>query len=94
MSVVWAVEPTDTNPDIASQVSNVFLWKPVSSYQDSYVHFLRGDLQEICKQKCYRKELLIMLEEFQDKYLQVSHHGLSALTWHHEHEPQETQSSR
>ncbi len=38
-----------------------------------------------------RKELLIALEEFRDKYLQVSHQGYSALTWCHEHEPQEPQ---
>jgi hypothetical protein len=49
---------------------------------------------EVYKGKWYRKGPLIVLEEFRNKYLQVSHQGFSALTWHHEHKTQETQSSR
>jgi hypothetical protein len=35
-----------------------------------------------------------MLEEVRDKYLQASHQGFSALTWCHEHNPQEPRRSR
>ncbi len=45
--------------------------------------------EEVYKQKWYQKGLPILLEEFRDEYLQVSHQGYSALTWHHEHNPQE-----
>jgi hypothetical protein len=46
--------------------------------------------KEVYEQKWNQKGLLIALEEFRDKYLQVSHQEYSALTWHHEHDPQES----
>ncbi len=50
--------------------------------------------KEVYKQKWYRKGLLIVLEEFRDEYLQVSHQEFSAQTWRHEHNPQEPLRSR
>jgi hypothetical protein len=50
--------------------------------------------KEVYKRQWYRKGLLIVLEEFCDEYLQMSHEGYSALTWHHEHNPQEPWRSR
>ena len=50
--------------------------------------------KEVYKQKWYQKRLLIVLQEFRNKYLQVSHQGYSTPTWHHEHDPQESWRSR
>jgi hypothetical protein len=46
--------------------------------------------EEVYKQKWYQKGILIALEEFHNKYLQVSLQGYSTPSWCHEHEPQET----
>jgi hypothetical protein len=35
--------------------------------------------KEVYKQKWYRKGVIIRLDKFRDKYLQVSHQGFSAL---------------
>jgi hypothetical protein len=40
-----------------------------------------------------KKGLLIVLEGSHEEFLQVSLHGYSALTWHHEQKPQEPQQS-
>jgi hypothetical protein len=50
--------------------------------------------KEVYEWEWYHEGLLIMLEEFRDKYLQVSHQGFSTLTWRHEHDPQEPWRSR
>jgi hypothetical protein len=50
--------------------------------------------KEVYNQKWYQKGLLIALKESHEEYLQVSHKGYSALTWHHEYKPQEIPSSR
>ncbi len=50
--------------------------------------------EEVYEQKWYQKGLLIALEEFRDLCLQVLHQWFSALTWHHEQDPQEPQRSR
>ncbi len=55
---------------------NVFLWRSVSSYIKTPTCIF---YKEINEQKWYRKGLLITLEEFHDKYLQVSHQGFFAL---------------
>ncbi len=80
-----------------------FLWTHLQDPLGSWVTWFWGDpsrhtchiknptcilYKEVYKQMWYQKGLLITLEKFHNKYLQVFHLGYSALRWCHEHNPQ------
>ncbi len=80
------------------QEPEIFLGSQVTSFsRDPSCHIKTPTwnfYKEIYEQKWYQKGLLIALEEVRNKYLQASCQGFSALTWRHEHDPQEPQRSR
>ncbi len=66
--------------------SDVFCKRPVSSYQDSYMKFLQGDLRVKVVQK--RTTYCVTLGVMQ-RVPQASLQADSALTRHHDQKPQE-----
>jgi hypothetical protein len=64
--------------------SDAFLKKHVSSFQDSYVKFLRGDLQAKVVPERTTGLRIVLLEESCEEYLQASLQADSALTRCHE----------
>ncbi len=76
--------PTKTRIFFGSWV--MCFWRDLSCHIETPTYFL---YKEVYLQKLYQNGPLDTLEESHKEYLQMSHPGYSALTWHQEHKPQE-----
>ncbi len=96
--IIAKTTPYNQIPLDAPTRTRIFLGSRVMRFWEDPSHHIETCMcifcKEVYKQKWYQKRLLIVLQEFRNKYLQVSHQGYSALTWHHEHDPQEPWWSR
>jgi hypothetical protein len=71
--------------DAPTKTRYFFLGSQVTCFCEKLSHHIKTHTcifyKEVYEQKHYRKGLLIALEEFRNKHLQVSHQGFSALTY-------------
>ncbi len=87
----WNLCPTSKFLWMHLQEPEIFLGSQVMRFSRDLSRHIKTPMwnyyEEIYKQKWYQKGLLIALEEFHDKYLQVTHQGYSALMCCHECKP-------